>query len=151
MKRNSSGMGVYLIFLAVMFIVYFFMRGDNVSDGYTMQNMRQAVENAQVKKVEIYQNAEVPTGYLKIYLKDESVKTINVSDITEVEDYLEEMGVSCYLHAVPRESVFLTSILPMLMMMGLVIFLFLIMNRQASGGNNRIDRKSTRLNSSHTS
>ena len=138
MNRNSSGMGVYLIFLAVMVIGYFLLSGDNTSGSYTIQNMRTAVENEQVEKVEIYQDAQVPTGYLKIYLTNDSVETVNVSDVTEVEDYLEEAGVLYYLHAVPGESIFLTSILPMLLMMGLVIFLFVLMNRQASGGNNKM-------------
>jgi len=138
LKRHSSGMGMYLIFLAVMFLAYFFLQGSGSSDGPTLQDMKNAVEKDLVKQADIFQNAEVPTGYVKLHLTDEKVMEINVSDVREIEEYLTGQEVRYYLHDVPQQSIFLTSILPMIMMIGVVILLFVLMNRQASGGNNKM-------------
>lgn len=139
MKRNSNGIGYYLVFLAVLFLAYYLLSDSFGSSGdYTVQNMRTAVESGQVAKVEIHQNAQVPTGYLEVQFTDGSAQKVNVSDVREMENYLTEEGIPCYIHDVPQESVFLTTILPMMLMIGLVVFLFIMMNRQASGGNSKM-------------
>ncbi len=45
--------------------------------------MQTAVEDGKVAKVEVHQNAQVPTGYLNVHMTDGSVDGVNVSDVNE--------------------------------------------------------------------
>ena len=94
-----------------------------------------------VSEVVITQNREVPTGSLKVYLLfEDKAKTVYCTDISKVESEIIEYNlkatnkVAYSMGDVVRESVFLTTILPVLIVGVLVIFLFLLMNRQAGGG-----------------
>ena len=139
MERNSKGIGFYISILFILFIVFFIVRhGLSSVDSYTYKDMELVVENGQVVKADIHQNAQVPTGYVDVTLANDSVHRVNVPDVKAVLEYLEEKGVSCYVHNVPQESVFLNTVFPMLLVVGLVIIMFFMMNRQASGGNSKM-------------
>lgn len=139
MERNSKGIGFYISILFILFIVFFIVRhGLSSVDSYTYKDMELVVENGQVVKADIHQNAQVPTGYVDVRLANDSVHRVNVPDVKAVLEYLEEKGVSCYVHNVPQESVFLNTVFPMLLVVGLVMIMFFMMNRQASGGNSKM-------------
>ena len=89
------------------------------------------------RSVIIRQNKEVPTGRLEIQMKDQSedVKYLNVSDVNEIQELLSKADVKCTLDDVPKESWFMTTMFPTLLMVGVVIFLFMMMNRQGGGAN----------------
>ena len=124
----------------VLLLAYFFLRsGFLQTETYTYQYMQTAVESGKVAKVEVHQNAQVPTGYLNVHMTDSRVARVNVPDVNEAVKYLNEQGVSCYIHDVPQENVFLNNLLPMLLMVVVVMVMFMMMNRQASsGGGNKM-------------
>ena len=124
----------------VLLLAYFFLRSGFLrTETYTYQYMQTAVESGKVAKVEVHQNAQVPTGYLNVHMTDSSVAQVNVPDVNEAVKYLNEQGVSCYIHDVPQENVFLNNLLPMLLMVVVVMVMFMMMNRQASsGGGNKM-------------
>ena len=69
--------------------------------------------------VYIDQNSAVPTGTVSFMLKDENeARSVNVSNVEDVEDLLDENGVVYGLSAVPEESVFTTVLLPLLITLG---------------------------------
>ena len=140
MNRESRGIGLYISVAVVLVLAYFLLRsGFLQTDTYTYQYMQTAVENGRVSKVEVHQNAQVPTGYLNVHMTDGSVDRVNVSDVNEAVKYLDEQGISCYIHDVPQESIFLNNVLPMLLMVVVVMVMFMMMNRQAaSGGGNKM-------------
>ena len=70
------------------------------------------------------------TGSVRIQLTDGDVKTVNTTDVNEMKALLEENGIVPMVQDVPKENVFLTSILPALIMVGGVVFLFMMMNAQ---------------------
>ena len=140
MNRESRGVGLYISVAVVLLLAYFFLRsGFLQTETYTYQYMQTAVESGKVAKVEVHQNAQVPTGYLNVHMTDGSVGRVNVPDVNETVKYLNEQGVSCYIHDVPQENVFLNNLLPMLLMVVVVMVMFMMMNRQASsGGGNKM-------------
>ena len=140
MNRESRGVGLYISVAVVLLLAYFFLRsGFLQTETYTYQYMQTAVESGKVAKVEVHQNAQVPTGYLNVHMTDGSVARVNVPDVNETVKYLNEQGVSCYIHDVPQENVFLNNLLPMLLMVVVVMVMFMMMNRQASsGGGNKM-------------
>ena len=140
MNRESRGVGLYISVAVVLLLAYFFLRsGFLQTETYTYQYMQTAVESGKVAKVEVHQNAQVPTGYLNVHMTDSNVARVNVPDVNEAVKYLNEQGVNCYIHDVPQENVFLNNLLPMLFMVVVVMVMFMMMNRQASsGGGNKM-------------
>lgn len=139
-SKKSRGMGGASIFMVVVLalLVYWFIGQMNMKQReYTYQEFTQAVQGGDVESVIIRQNKEVPTGRLEIQMKDQSedVKYLNVSDVNEIQELLSKADVKCTLDDVPRESWFMTTMFPTLLMVGVVIFLFMMMNRQGGGAN----------------
>ena len=139
-SKKSRGMGGASIFMvvALALLVYWFIGQMNMKQReYTYQEFTQAVQDGDVDSVIIRQNKEVPTGRLEIQMKDQSedVKYLNVSDVNEIQELLSKADVKCTLDDVPKESWFMTTMFPTLLMVGVVIFLFLMMNRQGGGAN----------------
>ena len=122
--------------VALALLVYWFIGQMNMKQReYTYQEFTQAVQDGDVDSVIIRQNKEVPTGRLEIQMKDQSedVKYLNVSDVNEIQELLSKADVKCTLDDVPKESWFMTTMFPTLLMVGVVIFLFMMMNRQGGG------------------
>lgn len=139
-SKKSRGMGGASIFMvvALALLVYWFIGQMNMKQReYTYQEFTQAVQDGEVDSVIIRQNKEVPTGRLEIQMKDQSedVKYLNVSDVNEIQELLSKVDVKCTLDDVPKESWFMTTMFPTLLMVGVVIFLFMMMNRQGGGAN----------------
>ena len=104
MNRESRGIGLYISVAVVLVLAYFLLRSGFLhTETYTYQYMQTAVEDGKVAKVEVHQNAQVPTGYLNVHMTDGSVDRVNVSDVNEAVIYLDEQGINCYIHDVPEE------------------------------------------------
>ena len=139
-SKKSRGMGGASIFMvvALALLVYWFIGQMNMKQReYTYQEFTQEVQDGEVDSVIIRQKKEVPTGRLEIQMKDQSedVKYLNVSDVNEIQELLSKADVKCKLDDVPKESWFMTTMFPTLLMVGVVIFLFMMMNRQGGGAN----------------
>ena len=67
-------------------------------------------------------------------IEGEGQKRVYVTDVKDTEAALESYDIHPEIADVPQESVFMTTLLPVLLTGALVIFLFLMMNRQMSGG-----------------
>ena len=139
MSRNSRGIGIYFMTIAiVLLLLYAFRGGWSDNQTITYQEYSEELKDGKITRVDIYQNSQVPTGSLTLTLTDGSKQTLNVSDVTAAQTELNASDVTTYLHDVEQTSIFMTSILPTLIMALVVIFLFMMMNRQAGGGNNKM-------------
>ena len=139
MSRNSRGIGIYFMTIAiVLLLLYAFRGGWSDNQTITYQEYSEELKDGKITRVDIYQNSQVPTGSLTLTLTDGSKQTLNVSDVTAAQTELNASDVTTYLHDVEQTSIFMTSILPTLIMSVVVIFLFMMMNRQAGGGNNKM-------------
>lgn len=139
MNKNSKGLGFYLMIAIAVFLVYMIIKsGFTAQETYSYNDFTKAVESNQVEKVEIHQNAQVPTGQLYVYLIDDQVKRVNVSDVGEAEKWLAERNIETVLFDIEKESIFISTILPMLIMGVLLVVLFVFMTRQSAGGSNKM-------------
>lgn len=122
----------------VLFAVFWFSdRMQNTEQQYTEAMFQEDLKKDNVDSVVINPNKETPTGTLKIYLKDEDYsKSMNVLNTEEVQDILEENGVAYKIADMPKPSVFTTVVFPLVLTVGVVLLLFVLMNRQAGGGAN---------------
>ncbi len=97
----------------------------------TNAEFTKALQEETIKSVVVIQDREVPTGSLKITLKgEEDARILQVSDVNEVQTRLRESGVNkIKVIDVPEESWFLTTLLPTLMIIATILFVFFLMNR----------------------
>lgn len=105
-----------------------------VQSDYTYGQLEQAVTDGKVTSATIHQNSEVPTGSVIVNISGEGQKRIYVADVNEAEQLLRESGLDPAVEDVPKQSVFMNSVFPVLLTCGLIIFLMLMMNRQMSVG-----------------
>ena len=140
MNNASKGVRFYfLIMAAVLLFVFIFRNGFDTKETYTYREFETAVEEGIVERVDIHPNDKVPTGQIWIYFSESpEVRKMNVADVKEVQEMLLEKDVPNYMYDIERESVFMTTVLPMLLMAAVFMFLLIFMNRQANGGNNKM-------------
>ncbi len=136
-KSRFGGFGIYLVLLAVIAVFYtVFARTSSTTSSYTYKNFKSDVEKGNVSSVIIKQNSEVPTGVLTVKFTTDgtSEKTLNVSDINEVEAFLDNSNVDYQVKDVVRQSTWINMLWPFLMCIitiGLIVFLT---SRQSGGG-----------------
>lgn len=133
MNKKGRGIGRFSTLIIVLFVLgLYYVVGQvaMVQQTYTYEEFVAAVKHDEVQSVVIEQNRAVPTGTLELILEDGSSKYVNVTDVNEAQEYLKAKGITdIEVLAVPEDSVFLTSVLPTLLMAGAFIFVFMMMNR----------------------
>ena len=136
-QRNMFGrMYIWLaIFLVIMFVMQF-LRGTAImsQEPYTAGRLEAALESGDVESVEIAPNRETPTGTARITLSDGTEQILYATDITKIEDLVKKNGIDPIVDEVERESWFLNSVLPILLVAGACILFFFLMNAQNMGG-----------------
>ena len=134
--KGTSGLTL-LMFVALAFFVFWFTNRVQVRENtISYQSFVKAVEKDQVTDVSISQNKEVPTGVLTISMDgDDTIYTVNVSDVKEAEKVLEDAKIDYELENVPQETWFSQTLAPTLIMLLGVALLFMLMNRQGGGAN----------------
>ena len=138
MKRNFRGLGVYIFILVIIALIWYSFNGRAFSSSnYSNAQFETALEQQEVNSVVIKQNEEVPTGVVTIMLKDGDKKQMNVSDVESVQTLMKEHNFTNYtLKDVPGQSI-LVSLLPTILIIVVMIFMFIMMTGQAnSGGGN---------------
>ncbi len=103
------------------------------SGSYTKGQFVKEMEEGQVVDVEIHPNAQVPTGMLRITLKDNQQRSLYVSDVVEIQELVKSYNIDPIVKDVPQENWFITELLPLLMLLVVVVFMFSMMNAQNSG------------------
>ncbi|MCM1063338.1 MAG: ATP-dependent zinc metalloprotease FtsH [Eubacterium sp.] len=94
------------------------------------------MDNKKVTSVEVNPNSETPTGYLRVVLNDGTLKRLYVTDIVEAEQLAREYGFDPLVKDVPRESWVLTTLVPLIVVLGVGVFLFMMINAQNAGSSN---------------
>lgn len=135
MNKSNKGFNLYFLLIIGLTLLTIYANSDLGSrDDYTRDAFMTDLEAGNVMNVVINPNQETPTGYLDIELKSGEERMLYVTDVTEIESVLREMGVDPYIEAVPQDNWFLTSVLPILIVGVLMIFVLVIMTGQGSGG-----------------
>ena len=137
MKQNGRTINSYFIFiiLLVMVIVGLNLLSNREED-YTRAEFIADLDAGNVSEIVIQPNAEAPTGYLEIQMKNGLNHKLYATDITELETLVREYGFDPVVNDIERENWFLTYMLPMLAVLAVGVFLFMMMNAQQAGGGN---------------
>lgn len=139
--NKVRGISFYLLLVAAVVLIWNLASLGFSSEGsYTYGEFLDALDKGTVTKVQINQNAEVPTGSVQVKLSDGSVKLFYVSDVSKVEESLLEHNVTDYVMTdTKRDGIFVKVVFPCLLTGGVVFFLFVLINNQAKGGSGGSD------------
>lgn len=137
--RGISGITL-LVFVALLFAALWFTNQiDQRDKQITYQQFEKLVEKKEVADITIVQNKNIPTGRLEITLASDQdgdeAKIVYVSDVNEVEKYLDEQGMDYLLRDVPQDNWFMTSVFPTILILAAFFLFFYMMNRQNGGAN----------------
>jgi len=138
LKNVLKGSIFYVIIAIIVVLGINYIRGNLVENtGVTYSQFQKYVAQNKVSGVEVRQNSQGVTGELTVHLKDGEYRTLDVSDVTKAEDLLDQKNIS-YKVTVEKESVFMTTVLPMLLICVIFMVFFTMGSRQATGGNARM-------------
>ena len=134
--RKSRGLSVYFVVMLVLLallIIPSFM--DNNRIEYTRGELMNDLEAGRVVSADIMPSRQTPTGEVTVTLQSGLEKTLYVTDVSEIEQFLISFNVDPNVEKVQEENWFLTSILPMLVAVVVLIVFFTMMNGQNGGSN----------------
>ena len=137
LKQNGKTINSYFIFIILLLLVIFGLNLlNNRTDEYTKAEFIADLDAGNVSEVVVQPNGEAPTGYLEIQMKNGVSHKLYATGITELETLVREYGFDPVVNDIERENWFLTYMLPMLVVLAVGIFLFMMMNAQQAGGGN---------------
>ena len=137
-KRGLNGLTLMMFVVVLFAVLWFTNQIDQREKELTYKEFYSLIEEDKVSDVAVVQNKSVPTGRVDVELKGaeegESVRSLYVSDVNEIQEYLKDQGVEYELSDVPQDSWFAT-IMPTLLMLAGILLIFMMMNRQGGGAN----------------
>jgi cell division protease FtsH len=138
-KYRSAGGATFFTFIVIVFLALWLTNRMQVKEqDMTYQSFVQEVQSDNVQDATIKQNKTVPTGVITATLKDKStVKQVNVSDVKEAQQLLEKNNIDYKMLNVPEDSWLTTILTPLVITLLGVTLIFMFMNRQGAGGNNK--------------
>ncbi len=129
-----------MIVLLVAVVVLEYGRGlvDNSGPAYNRASLERDVQADRVLYAVITPNSETPTGQVRVSFKDETTDASFYStDVVDIEKYLTEKGVSVEVKDVPSENVLISGIIPIIVGLIVMVFIFsLFSNIQSQGSGN---------------
>lgn len=144
-NKRSNFTRIYFIGMAIIIIVMLYYAGSGLkSNNYKYNDLLNDLQNGKVTQLNISQNKEVPTGKVTVKLQDGSTKYVYITDVNQVISDIKDINdktnqnIQPNIADVSRDSVFLTNILPMLLMGVVIVVVIMMMNANAAGGNSKM-------------
>ncbi len=135
-RRVFRNLGLYIAIIALgAGILWLAMSLGNTDTEYGYDDFIEDLAKKDVAEVVIIQNEQVPTGQVRLVLKDGTAKSFYVVDTAYAFDAARGYGMEPQVRDVKTQSVFLTTILPYLLIL-VILFIFMSSMSMQSGGNN---------------
>lgn len=136
MNNNKKNLNAYfLLILGLMILAAWMFRSLNGQEtDYTRGELQKALKEGKVLEAMIQPNKETPTGIVRVALVTGEEKILYVTDVKEIENELISFGLDPEIRDIPRENWFMTSVFPILLVLVVGVFFFVMMNAQNAGG-----------------
>ncbi len=135
MKKKSNGMGIYFVVILLLLLVTMYISNMNSQTvTYNHSDFQKDFKDGDIVSVEIQPNNEVPTGVVKVILKNGDTRTLNVSDVKQIEKMMQEKSLPVVMKDVPKENWFMTYVFPVLLVLIVFVFFFVFINAQNGAG-----------------
>lgn len=134
MERNSRGINLIFIVVLILIGVTIWLSCMKVrEETYTKGELIAQLEAGEVVSVEIEPNEQVPTGTVYVTLRSsQQPKKLYVSDVVEMQALFSEYNLDPIVHDVPQENLFLKEVLPFILILAALVFMFSMMTSQNS-------------------
>ena len=137
-KRTNQAYRVYLVIMILLLLAtILFSFFESKREYYTEDQLYTDIEKGLIDEVLITPNSENQTGVLEVTYKSGQEKDLYVVDIVSMEQALKDKNVTVYVDDIPRENWFLTYVLPILVVLIVGVFLYVMIMSQgaaAAGG-----------------
>ena len=143
-NKRSNFTRIYFIGMAIIIVMLYYAGSGLKSNNYKYNDLLNDLQNGKVTQLNISQNKEVPTGKVTVKLQDGSTKYVYITDVNQVISDIKDINdktnqnIQPSIADVSRDSVFLTNILPMLLMGVVIVVVIMMMNANAAGGNSKM-------------
>ena len=136
-KQARNWIPALLLLLLIVMGCWFISRQMTRDYSYTEQDFQEDIQEEKVSQVYIRPNREIPTGQVVVRMKNGDEHNFYSLDVKELQDTLEEeTDITISVADVPGDNAFMTSVLPLILTVVLVLVIMNMMNRQMSGGSN---------------
>ena len=108
-------------------MLWFTNRFDQREDEITWKKFESIIDSEKVRNIIITQNKAVPTGRVQLTLRGDEgdeICYLYVSDVNDIQDYLQEKNISYVMPDIPQDNWFATTILPVLITVGALLVIF---------------------------
>ncbi len=136
--RRVSPLFIIILIVAIYWIFQMINMNKNTIN---YEQYLEALEQGKITSVTIEQSKNVPTGTLKIRIQGESNAVyLEVADVNTAQEQLLENGVrDIELREVPKDSTWLTTILPIVLVIVFMFIMFMMMGRQGGANAKAMD------------
>lgn len=137
MNKQARSWIPSILLLIVLFVggYWFMTRQFTINNSYSQQDFYESVQNNEVESVYIHPNKEYPTGRVSVDLTNGDSVQFYALDVKEIQDFLGDYSeIVLEVGDVPGDNIFLSSVLPIILVAGMAFFLISMMSRQMSGG-----------------
>ena len=135
LNKNGKSFNAYFIaILILLFATFAISLMGEKDDSYTKAELVNDLKEGNVSQAVIQPNNETPTGAVRVTLKDGQIRVVYVSDVKDAETLLAQYHIDPVMKNVPKENWFISSMLPMLIVLIIGVFFFVMMNAQNAGG-----------------
>ena len=141
-KRRSGGIFFYAVLIAALVAIYVAMANQVTAPSLTtMRDFMTSVKEGKVSAVTIQPNATGSAGEVIVAMKNEQTRHLYVTDVSEVEDKLDEYSdITVTVNDIPRQSVFMQYILPLVLgAVILILVMRILFAGQSGGGANQLN------------
>ena len=135
MGKNIRGINlIFILLLGALLLMVWSSSMNQMQDNYTRGALEEELKAGNVTSAVITQNRETPTGSAAVLLKGGQNRTLYVTNVEEAIRLFEDYSIDPVVRDVPRESWFMNSLLPMLVVAVIImVFFFMMMNAQNAG------------------
>ena len=137
MRKKTQGYRAYFILIIALLLfgaIFSFLQSPR--NYYTKDQLMKDISDHFVSEVVINPNAENRTGTLEVKFTNGTTRQLFLTDVISFEEELDKTDVTVYVEDIPRENWFLSYALPVLVILIIGVFLFIIVTSQSGGGQN---------------
>ena len=135
MGKNIRGINlIFILLLGALLLMVWSSSMNQMQDNYTRGALEEDLKAGNVTSAVITQNRKTPPGSAAVLLKGGQNRTLYVTNVEEAIRLFEDYSIDPVVRDVPRESWFMNSLLPMLVVAVIImVFFFMMMNAQNAG------------------
>ncbi len=139
MKNSYRGIFFYLLVIGLLIAAIVFSDfSSRNKENYSHAEFVEALEQGEVRRIEIVQNEEVPTGQVTVRLKNSETVRFNTPDVNQIIREAEAAGVEYELGDIDKPSWFWSDVFPYLVALVIFLLFFMMMTRSMGGGNSQV-------------